>query len=244
MAVWAWPGEAEGDLKMEAGDSVRVMSTDANGWSQGTADTFFSLFSNFLSPLALGLFVFADAGPGPTGEVNGVIGYFPTNYVEVASTVIATPSSPAPAVLQGEADEEEAFEAPAGMPEEPKKLSTEQLQQRVILEIVETERDYVKSLVVVIEVRSFLGLAFGSLTPAQGYKRQMEDWNRDPTKHVLDNSAKINVEELFSNIEDLKAFHDTFAGVLAESAKSGVESLCQSFLAQVRSLPILLHPFT
>ena len=74
-------------------------------------------------------------------------------------------------------------------------------------EIVATEKDYLKSLVVVIEVCGLISFFEGLFVTSpvsfgvQGYKRKME---------LLDNIPREKITELFSNIEEIHEFHIGF----------------------------------
>ena len=68
----------------------------------------------------------------------GKSGWFPASYVEFID----------------ETAESEPVSRPLSVAAEPKKLSQQELLGRVVNEIITTEKDYLKNLTVVIEVRT------------------------------------------------------------------------------------------
>ena len=87
------------------------------------------------------------------------------------------------------------------------------LEQRVIDEIIASEHAYVRSLGIVIE----------------GYKARLEAINT-----TLGPQEKINIGLLFSNIDELAAFHEVFVKEIEAAGAEGAGALCQRFLDNVR----------
>jgi len=100
---------------------------------------------------------------------------------------------------------------------QPAKLTEVQLLDRVITEIVDTEKDYLKNLKLVIE----------------GYKKKMEErGNLFP---------KEQIQELFGNIEDIYSFHVEFAKKLEASAHSTARDVGLTFLQEKEKFKIYSH---